>query len=96
MAEPEQVIFPPQFEGTLTVTYHAYPAMITALTDTLHVDDVTARTILPYGLLAELMKDEGSGVGNSIATYALTRYQELKKGAKKIAQFIETDDYYGW
>ena len=90
------LIFPAQFEGTLTVSYHAYPSVITALTDTLHVDDVTARTILPYGLVAELYKDEGSDVGNNISSYALARYRELKQGAKKVAQFIDTEDCYGW
>ena len=91
-----KLIFPAQFEGTLTVSYHAYPAVITALTDTLHVDDVTARTILPYGLAAELLKDEGSDVGNRIAEYALARYRDLKQGAKKMAQFVDTIDCYRW
>ena len=87
-----KLIFPAQFEGTLTVSYHAYPAVIAALTDTMHVDDVTARTILPYGLAAELFKTEDE----TIAQYCAAKYSELKRGAKKMAQFIDTDDYYGW
>jgi len=86
------LIFPAQFEGTLTVSYHAIPTVISALTDTLHVDDITARTLLPYALAAELFKTENQDIFN----YCNMRYQELKKGNRKVAQFADTVDYYRW
>lgn len=89
---PNTLIFPAQFEGTLTVNYHAVPTVITALTDTLHVDDITARTLLPYALAAELFKMESEEIFN----YCNARYQQLKKGTVKKAEFVDTVDYYGW
>lgn len=86
------LVFPAAFEGTLTVSYLAYPTVITALTDMLHVDDVTARSILPYGLAAELFKMENQ----DIYQYCDRRYQEFKRGTKKMARFVDTIDYYGW
>jgi len=84
------LVFPAQFEGTLTVSYHAIPAVITALTDALHVDDITARTLLPYALAAELFKMENQDIYN----YCSQRYQQLKKATVKKAVMAEIVDYY--
>jgi len=62
------------YNGIVRVIYRPIPDVITALTDTLQVDDVTARTILPYGLAAHLLLDENPDVAN----FFQQRYEELK------------------
>jgi hypothetical protein len=46
------------FEGNIRIIYRPIPAKITALTDVLQVDDVTARSVLPWGLGMELYKTD--------------------------------------
>lgn len=89
--DKNNLVFPAQFEGTLTIVYYAIPTVISALTDTLHVDDVTARTLLPYALTSELFKTEDE----TIYQYANARYQQLKQSAKQAVQFGDIADYYG-
>ena len=86
------LLIPAAFEGTLTIVYHAVPTVVSALTDTLHVDDITARTLLPYALTAELFKMENQSVYN----YAIARYQKLKLASMPMAKFAGTNDCYRW
>jgi hypothetical protein len=67
------------YEGTIRVNYRPIPALVSAMTDAMQLDDVTCRTLLPYGLCADLFKEENS----QIATFCLTKYKELKAVATK-------------
>lgn len=61
------------YEGNIRIVYRPIPTTIDDLTDTLQIDDVTARTVLPYGLAMELYKyDEVK------FSYFRDRYRELK------------------
>jgi hypothetical protein len=62
------------FEGNIRIVYRPIPTVITALTDILQIDDVTARTVLPYGLAAHLMLEENAAT----ASFFNGRYEELK------------------
>lgn len=61
------------YEGNIRIVYRPVPLTITAMTDTLQVDDVTARSVLPWGLAMELYKDDD----NKFA-YFQSRYREMK------------------
>ncbi|OMF38774.1 hypothetical protein BK133_00795 [Paenibacillus sp. FSL H8-0548] len=67
------------FEGNIRVVYRPIPSIVAAMTDTLQVDDVTARTIIPYGLGAHLLLTENADV----AGFLQQRYEELKAEASK-------------
>ena len=67
------------FQGNLRIVYRPIPSVITALSNTLLLDDVTCRMVLPYGLAAHLMLDENS----AMASYFNSRYEELKRQATK-------------
>jgi hypothetical protein len=67
------------FQGNLRIVYRPIPAVITALSDTLVLDDVTARMVLPFGLAAHLMLEENAAT----ASYFNQRYEELKRQATK-------------
>lgn len=67
------------FIGNVRVVYRPIPNIVTALTDSMQVDDVTARTILPYGLGAHLLLTENADV----AGFLQQRYEELKASASK-------------
>lgn len=67
------------YDGNIRIVYRPVPNMITALTDTMQVDDVTARTIVPYGLAAHLMLNENPDT----ASFFNGRYEELKAGSSK-------------
>ena len=71
------------FDGNIRITYHPVPELLTFsgsgdsstdLNQTLIVDDITARTILPYGLAAHLLLTENS----ASASFFNQRYEELK------------------
>lgn len=62
------------YEGNIRVNYRPVPAVISAMTDTLSIDDVTARSILVYGLAAELFKEENS----TIYAHFMSKYNSLK------------------
>jgi hypothetical protein len=81
------------FKGNLRIVYRPIPNVITLLTDTLQLDDVTARMVLPYGLAAHLMLEENAAT----AAYFNSRYEELKREAtKRPPASIETiTDVYG-
>lgn len=67
------------FQGNLRIVYRPIPAVISALTDTLILDDVTARMVLPFGLAAHLMLEENPAT----ASYFNQRYEDLKRQATK-------------
>lgn len=68
------------YEGVVRVNYRPIPAVVSAMTDTLQLDDVTCRTLLPYGLCAELFKEENE----MISRPCLVRFKELKAVASKM------------
>lgn len=67
------------YDGNIRIVYRPVPTILTALTDTLQIDDVTARTVMPYGLAAHLMLSENP----SSASFFNGRYEELKAEANK-------------
>lgn len=67
------------YEGVIRVNYRPIPAVVSAMTDTLQLDDVTCRTLLPYALCAELFKEENE----MISKPSLIRFKELKAVASK-------------
>lgn len=84
------------FSDTYAVTKAGKRPVVTALTsfdDEIDLDDYICRTVLPYGLAAELFKSEDPDQ----AGYCLQRYQELKaelrKGVPSVAEPIV--DVYG-
>jgi hypothetical protein len=71
------------FEGNMRVVYHPIPNLLTFtgvgnstidLSQTLTVDDITARNILPYGVASHLLLVENS----ASASFFNQRYEELK------------------
>jgi hypothetical protein len=67
------------YQGKLRIVYRPIPAVITAMTDVLQIDDVTARTVLPYGVAAHLLLTENS----DSASFFNQRYEELKTISSK-------------
>lgn len=62
------------WEGNIRVIYRPVPTAISTITDILEVDDVTARTLLPYALGMELFKDENETLYN----HFYRRFNDLK------------------
>jgi hypothetical protein len=62
------------YEGSLRIVYRPVPTPVTLITDTLEVDDVTARTLLPYALGMELFKEENE----EIYAHFYKRFNDLK------------------
>lgn len=81
------------FNGNIRITYYPVPTLITALSETLQLDDITARRVLPYGLAAQLMLTENP----AIASYFNERFIEMKADASKKppAQIEQITDVYG-
>lgn len=67
------------YDGNIRIVYHPVPTLITALTDTLQLDDVTARKVLPYGLASNLILSENA----EHASFFNDRFEELKADANK-------------
>jgi hypothetical protein len=61
------------YEGNIRIVYRPVPAAITALTDTMQLDDVTCRSLLPWGLAMELYKSDETKF-----KYFQSRYKEMK------------------
>ena len=61
------------YEGNIRIVYRPVPSTITSMTDTLQVDDVTARSVLPLALAMELYKDDETKFA-----YFERRYREMK------------------
>lgn len=64
------------------------PAMLTAVTDNVHVSDRTARLVLPYGLAAQLLLVED----RNTASFFQQRYEELKRRIPR--SFVAITDVY--
>lgn len=81
------------FKGNIRVVYRPIPLVVSALTDTMQVDDVTARKVLPYGLAAHLLLNENP----SVAAYFNDRYEEMKfiETKRPPAAFEQIEDVYG-
>lgn len=81
------------FNGNIRILYRPIPVAITAIGATLQLDDVTAITILPYGLAAHLMLEENAAT----ASFFNSRFEELKKDAKKAppSSWAKIVDVYG-
>ena len=69
------------------------PRPMAALEDAVPLDGSLAGTALPYGLAAELVKNDDPALGN----YFLQRYQELldRLGRKLPAAWTAMEDVYG-
>lgn len=81
------------FDGNIRIVYHPIPSMVAAITDTLQVDDVTARTVMPYALAAQLMLQENS----DIASFFQQRFEEMKRGEEENqpASWESIENVYG-
>jgi hypothetical protein len=81
------------YKGNIRIQYRPVPIPITALTNDMQVDDVTAVKVIPYGLAAHLL----IGENDSKASYFNGRYEELKAEASKKgpASFEKITDVYG-
>lgn len=81
------------FDGSIRIVYHPVPTLITALTDTLQIDDVTARKVMTYGLAAHLMLNENP----EHAAFFNGRFEELKaeESKKPPAPTEKITDLYG-
>lgn len=80
------------FKGSIRITYVPILTEITALTDTLQLDDTTCEQVLPYGLAALLLVHENPDIAN----YMSQRFDELKFIAQKKSPsaFHEIEDVY--
>jgi hypothetical protein len=80
------------YEGSIRIVYRPIPAAITAMTDVLQVDDVTARSVLPWGLAMELYKDDDTKFA-----YYRDRYQEMKSASmpRQLASEQQIVNMYG-
>jgi hypothetical protein len=81
------------YNGKIRIVYKPVPVKLTAMTDAIQVDDVTARTLLPYGLAAELAKEENE----EFYEHFMNRYKELKMQSMMKAPVSEQAivDVYG-
>lgn len=85
------LIVPAEFQGTIKVVYRPIPALVIALTDTLTVDPITARTTLAYGLASRLLTNENRAMAN----YFNDLYEENKNRPKRNVAFsIKIKDKY--
>ena len=67
------------YDGRVRIVYKPVPTPITALSQTMEIDDITAITLGPYFLAAHLLIDENS----ESAAYFNDRYIELKSMAMR-------------
>jgi hypothetical protein len=81
-----------EYEGNIRIVYRPVPAIVATIDDTLQVDDITARTLLPYGLGMELFKEENQ----TVYQHFLNRYRDLKNLSmqKQPASEEKIIDYY--
>lgn len=73
--------------GTLKIEYLQIPEMISSMNDTLRVSDRVARSVLPYGLVANLFVEENP----TIASFAEQKYEENKNDSSGILAPIEEE-----
>ena len=82
-----------QYLGTIRINYIPYPAVLTALTDALSIDDTTAIQALVYFICAMLLIEENS----QKAGFYNQKYDEQKAVLQKrgASSFEEIQDVYG-
>lgn len=80
------------YEGNIRIVYRPVPAAITSMNDVLQVDDVTARSVIPWGLATELYKDDEAKFA-----YFQGRYERMKalSMAKQPASEQQIINIYG-
>ena len=90
--DTDDLYIPDSFVGTIRVEYIPILAPLTAMTDTLVLDDITCRTILVNGLASRLLTNENTNLAN----YFGGIYNELKnqKGTNNIAPINKIGDVY--
>lgn len=90
--ENKNLLISDDFVGTIKVVYYPIPAPLTAMTDTLVLDDITCRTLLVNGLASRLLTNEN----RVLANYFNDIYMEMKSRPKKrkIAQVEPIQDKY--
>ena len=80
------------YEGNIRIVYRPVPLPVLTMSDVLQVDDVTARSVLPWGLAMELYKNDETKFA-----YFERRYREMKalSMTKQPASEIQILDVYG-
>jgi len=80
------------YEGKVRIEYKPVPVTLTALTDTVQVDDLTATAVMPYGLAALL----STASDKSVTNYFEDKYAEAKARAvvKQPSGESNIADYY--
>ncbi|MFD0673925.1 hypothetical protein [Cohnella sp. GCM10027633] len=68
------------YDGNIRIVYRPIPNVVVTIDDTMQLDDVTCRTIVPYGLAAHLLLTENSDA----ASFFQQRYEELKSDASEM------------
>lgn len=81
-----------RYRGKIRIVYVPTLTTITALTDTLELDDTTCLQVLPYGLAALLLIHENKDIAN----FMQQKFEELKLQAskKQPASAQEIEDVY--
>lgn len=77
------------FVGEMRIEYKPILTVISALTQTLQIDDTTALTCLPYYLGAELMETENPDLANKLSNKYLAAKSEARKKAPRGETKIE-------
>lgn len=73
------LLIPDTFIGTIRVIYTPIPDALTALTDTMVVDNIICTTILTYGLASRLLTNENK----ALASFFNQLYEEARNRPKK-------------
>lgn len=76
-----------KLDGVLKIEYLQLPDMISSMNDTLRVSDSVARSVLPYGLVANLFVEENP----TIASYCEQKYEENKRDSNGMLAPIEEE-----
>ena len=82
------------FRGNMRIKYRPIPVLISLITDNVTLDDITARTLLAYGLGMELYKEENE----DLYKHFKQRYEELKfisSNQKQPSSEETVVDFYG-
>lgn len=90
--EDNVLLVPDEFTGLIRVVYRPVPALLTALTDPITIDPITARTTLAYGLASRLLTNENQNISN----YFQQLYEAEKNKPKRrnVAFGEPIKDYY--
>lgn len=74
-------------KGILKVEYQQIPEMISSINDIVTVSDSVARSVLPYGLVANLFIEENP----QVASYCQQKYEENKENSNSTLAPIELE-----